>query len=333
MAYVRTDASPNEVLHHPVHAHPPGLSSLCMSQRCDTPHHSHTALSRDRTLPITSFGTLDGQAVNLIDPEPDPRCRPQHLHRPAQLTSSVGEHHRRGQLLRQTRRPPPPPPPTCANNDSPPARSSTGAMSLPMNCTDVAPTRLAAAQDAALSFVRALPPGINLGGILRCIGGRAGQSHHRSGACGARHPHPRTGPEHRHRRRTRGRAERHRRGQPAHPRGSGTTSGADCVDERRQTKRRPRRIRRGPPSQSSAYPDQHHLPISTISFGTPYGTVDIDGEQDPVPVDDASLARIAQPSGGSSIPPKATRKSTRFTTPWLTKLATKPSAATSANPG
>jgi len=40
------------------------------------------------------------------------------------------------------------------------------------------------------------------------------------------------------------------------------------------------------------------VPISTISFGTTYGTVGIDGQQVPVPVDDASMKRIAQISGG-----------------------------------
>lgn len=36
-------------------------------------------------------------------------------------------------------------------------------VSLSMNSTDVHPTRLAAAQDAAVSFARNLTPGINLG--------------------------------------------------------------------------------------------------------------------------------------------------------------------------
>lgn len=36
-------------------------------------------------------------------------------------------------------------------------------VSLSMNSTDVSPTRLAAAQDAAISFVHRLPPGVNLG--------------------------------------------------------------------------------------------------------------------------------------------------------------------------
>ena len=38
--------------------------------------------------------------------------------------------------------------------------------------------------------------------------------------------------------------------------------------------------------------------MSTISFGTTYGTVDIQGQPQPVPVDDASLKTIAELSGG-----------------------------------
>src|SRR5262249_48558522 len=41
-----------------------------------------------------------------------------------------------------------------------------------------------------------------------------------------------------------------------------------------------------------------HIPISTISFGTPYGTIDLGGTQAAVPVDDDSLSRIAQLSAG-----------------------------------
>ena len=42
------------------------------------------------------------------------------------------------------------------------------------------------------------------------------------------------------------------------------------------------------------------VPISTISFGTQSGTVMVDGEQIPVPTDDASLATIAELSGGQA---------------------------------
>ena len=42
------------------------------------------------------------------------------------------------------------------------------------------------------------------------------------------------------------------------------------------------------------------VPISTISFGTPYGTVNLDGQDIPVPTDDSSLAKIAEISGGQA---------------------------------
>lgn len=41
------------------------------------------------------------------------------------------------------------------------------------------------------------------------------------------------------------------------------------------------------------------VPISTISFGTTYGRVEIQGDRIPVPVDDASLKEIATLSGGT----------------------------------
>jgi len=40
------------------------------------------------------------------------------------------------------------------------------------------------------------------------------------------------------------------------------------------------------------------IPVNTISFGTLTGTVDLEGDRIPVPVDDASLERIANLSGG-----------------------------------
>lgn len=41
-----------------------------------------------------------------------------------------------------------------------------------------------------------------------------------------------------------------------------------------------------------------NVPISTISFGTEYGVVDIQGERIPVPADDESMHEIAKLSGG-----------------------------------
>ena len=42
------------------------------------------------------------------------------------------------------------------------------------------------------------------------------------------------------------------------------------------------------------------VPISTISFGTPYGYVEINDQRQPVPVDDEMLERIADLSGGEA---------------------------------
>jgi Ca-activated chloride channel family protein len=42
------------------------------------------------------------------------------------------------------------------------------------------------------------------------------------------------------------------------------------------------------------------VPISTVSFGTPYGYVEINDQRQPVPVDDEMLKKIAQLSGGDA---------------------------------
>ncbi|MBO0864279.1 MAG: VWA domain-containing protein [Mycobacterium sp.] len=42
------------------------------------------------------------------------------------------------------------------------------------------------------------------------------------------------------------------------------------------------------------------VPISTISFGTPYGFVDINGQRQPVPVDDTTMKKVAELSGGQA---------------------------------
>jgi len=41
------------------------------------------------------------------------------------------------------------------------------------------------------------------------------------------------------------------------------------------------------------------VPVSTIAFGTDYGTLDLNGETVPVPVDQATLEQIADDTGGS----------------------------------
>jgi Ca-activated chloride channel family protein len=42
------------------------------------------------------------------------------------------------------------------------------------------------------------------------------------------------------------------------------------------------------------------VPISTVSFGTPYGYVEINDQRQPVPVDDETLKKIADLSGGDA---------------------------------
>ena len=41
------------------------------------------------------------------------------------------------------------------------------------------------------------------------------------------------------------------------------------------------------------------VPISTISFGTPYGFVEINDQRQPVPVDDSTMKKVAELSGGN----------------------------------
>jgi Ca-activated chloride channel family protein len=42
------------------------------------------------------------------------------------------------------------------------------------------------------------------------------------------------------------------------------------------------------------------VPISTISFGTPYGYVEINEQRQPVPVDDETMKQVAELSGGTA---------------------------------
>jgi Ca-activated chloride channel family protein len=52
-------------------------------------------------------------------------------------------------------------------------------------------------------------------------------------------------------------------------------------------------------NQAIAAAQDVSIPVSTIAFGTDYGTLDLDGESVPVPVDRATLEKIADETGGS----------------------------------
>ncbi len=61
-------------------------------------------------------------------------------------------------------------------------------------------------------------------------------------------------------------------------------------------------------------PRQAKVPIDTIAFGTPTGTVTVQGENVPVPADPQAMAAIAQGSGGKSFTATTAASSTRSTT-------------------
>ena len=53
------------------------------------------------------------------------------------------------------------------------------------------------------------------------------------------------------------------------------------------------------PEEAIASANAAEVPVSTIAFGTDFGTVQIEGQSQPVPVDRATLEQIADETGGS----------------------------------
>jgi Ca-activated chloride channel family protein len=177
-------------------------------------------------------------------------------------------------------------------------------VSLSMNATDVSPSRIAAAKDAAVSFVHNLPPGINLG--VESFAGTAtvlvSPTTDRDQAV---------------------RAIQSLKLAESTATGDALAAALAAIDTVNQLIPGPGQ---GPPParivlmsdgkqntgrdefEVAGQAGAAHIPISTISFGTPYGTVDIQGMQVPVPVDDDSLARIAQLSGGEFYPAQSNQQ-------------------------
>ena len=170
-------------------------------------------------------------------------------------------------------------------------------VSLSMEATDVEPSRLAAAQEAGKSFADGLTPGINLG--LVAFAGTASVL-----------VSPTTNRE-----ATKAAidklqlSERTATGeaiftslQSIDTLGAVLGGGIVLLSDGKQT------VPEEPDDPRGAYTAaraaaERDVPISTISFGTSYGTVDIETEAGsdrvPVPVDDPSLREIADLSGGS----------------------------------
>jgi Ca-activated chloride channel family protein len=172
-------------------------------------------------------------------------------------------------------------------------------VSLSMEATDVLPTRLKAAQDAATQFARNMTPGINLG--LISFAGTAtvlvNPTTDRNGVIKA--------------------IENLKLAQStATGEGifaalqsvesfSSVVGGADgppparivLMSDGKQTVPEDLYAARGGYTAAQAA-KQAGVPISSISFGTTHGSVDIDGKAQPVSVDDESLREIARLSGG-----------------------------------
>jgi Ca-activated chloride channel homolog len=177
-------------------------------------------------------------------------------------------------------------------------------VSLSMQSTDVKPTRLAAAQDAAISFVRQLTPGVNLG--VESFAGSAtvlvSPTTDRDQAV---------------------RAIQNLKLAESTATGDALAAALNAIDAVNQLI--PGQNQGPPPARIVLMSDGKqttgrdefevatkagaaHIPISTISFGTLYGTVDINGEEVPVPVDDDSLSRVAQLSGGQFYPAQSNQQ-------------------------
>ncbi|OLF10281.1 hypothetical protein BLA60_16520 [Actinophytocola xinjiangensis] len=173
-------------------------------------------------------------------------------------------------------------------------------VSLSMEATDVQPTRLAAAQDAAKDFVTGLTPGINLG--LIAFAGTAtvlvSPTTDREGVANA---------------------ISNLRLAESTATGEAIFAALQAIDGFAQVisgveGAPPARVvlmtdgkqtiptddgddPRGAFTAARAAADAE-VPVSTISFGTETGQVTIDGKTQPVPVDDESMREIARLSGG-----------------------------------
>jgi Ca-activated chloride channel homolog len=170
-------------------------------------------------------------------------------------------------------------------------------VSLSMESTDVTPTRLKAAQKAAKEFARLLPSSINLGlvsfagtaavdvrpttnrsDVTRAIDNLQLAPSTATGdaifaALGALQSFqaqaPSTG----------------NKSQPVPARIVMLSDGARTVGR--------------PVDEGITAAKQAKVPISTIAFGTPTGTVELEGQQQQVPVDTDTMKHIAQGTGGS----------------------------------
>jgi Ca-activated chloride channel family protein len=170
-----------------------------------------------------------------------------------------------------------------------------------MIATDVAPTRIEAARAAGKQFAEQLSPGINLGLVKFSSGATllvAPTTDHGavSRAVGKLQPEPRTST-----------GEGIFTALQAIATLGAVMGGGDgpppasivLESDGKETVPNDPDAARGEFTAARAAKDQG-VKISTISFGTLDGTVDIDGMNVPVPVDDASLQKVADITGGQA---------------------------------
>ena len=174
-------------------------------------------------------------------------------------------------------------------------------VSQSMRATDVAPSRMAAAQDAAKQFADELTPGINLG--LIAYGGTAtvlvsptANRAEMKAAIDQLRPEDRTAPR-----------EAIFTALQAIATVGAVIGGGDTppparivlFSDGKET------VPTNPDSPKGAYTaartaKDQGVPISTIAFGTPYGYVDINNQRQPVPVDNETMKKVAELSGGTA---------------------------------
>ncbi|MDJ0394930.1 VWA domain-containing protein [Rhodococcus sp. G-MC3] len=177
-------------------------------------------------------------------------------------------------------------------------------VSLSMEATDVEPSRLAAAQEAGKSFADGLTPGINLGlvafaGTASVLVSPTANREATKAAIDKLQLSERTAT-----------GEAIFTSLQSIDTLGAVLGGGDAApparivllsDGKQTVPENPDDPRGGYTAARAAA--EKNVPISTISFGTSYGTVDIEGEggaeRVPVPVDDPSLKEIASLSGGS----------------------------------
>jgi Ca-activated chloride channel family protein len=166
-------------------------------------------------------------------------------------------------------------------------------VSLSMMATDVAPSRLEAAQEAATQFARDLTPGVNLGiisfsGIVNVLVSPTTDRAVAVQAIADLQLDERTAT-----------GEAITSALQSIESFTGTIAGAEGPPPARIVLMSDGKETTGRSALDAAQAAKDAgVPISTISFGTPHGTVEIEGSKQPVAIDEASMRQIAAISGG-----------------------------------